>query len=283
MTQLLGRKLSVFIGAYSENEERVYTEDFNIDFTVKKTIDGKTPDTLTCSLYNVDRQNIWNYLFLDDAYIRLEGGYKELYGTLFQGDITNATQYTEGVNLITEIDAGDGDQAINEVDINKAFAPEINIKSVLDDILNAITKNSNIIVDGFAKGEIAGIPGKLDFGDILNGKAINYMHDYLKAANKSFAVVNNVLKIFEDSYQDQIIKLTSESGLVGSPREKRVEKTSKAKGKEITQGIDFKCLLMPGLNPGQRININDNEYTIQEISYTGNSRTGSYEASGFAI
>ena len=75
--------------------------------------------------------------------------------------------------------------------------------------------------------------------------------------------------------------------MIDSPRRKRIEKTSKSNGKEIVEGVDFRSLLFPGLIPGQKINIQsaniDNEFVIQEITYTGSSRGGSFEAQGFAI
>jgi len=283
MVQLLGRKLTVSIGARSADTEISYNEDFQITFTIKRSIDGKTPDTLNCSLFNVDFDNIWEYLFLDDAYIRIQGGYEGVFGTIFEGDITNATQHIDGVNLVTEITAGDGEVAIEETNINKSYSPDINVSDVIDDLINTIVKNGEIVKDGFVNGQISSIPGKLQFGDLLNGKASNYLSDYLNEAGKQFVIADSTLRVFENSFEEQVISLTTDTGLIDSPREKRVEKTSKAKGKQIVNGVDFRCLIIPGLLPGQKISIQDNEYIIQDITLNGTSRDGSWEAAGFAL
>lgn len=148
MTQLFGRKIQVTFGTRSGTDTVIYYEDFNIDFNISRTIDGKTADSCNLKIHNINPGNIAEYTNAPDPFLRIAAGYEGNFGTIFDGDIIFTNTYMNGVDRITSIDAGDGDKAIDEVTINKSFAAEIKISDVIKDLVDTMKKNGKVIVDG---------------------------------------------------------------------------------------------------------------------------------------
>ena len=283
---LFKRRCDVTIGTRSGSDQKVYSEQFKIDFSVTRTIDGRTPDTCTCTIYNADESLFINFLELEDAFIRIEAGYGENFGTIFDGDVVFAYQNYKGPDRVTVIEAKDGEKAINDATLVKSYAPKVSIKDIVNDLVGTLKTVGKVTVSSIASGNIKNLTKKLDFGVIMKGNSTKQLENLLAKSGYQFNIANNTLYIHQGSVQEFVINLTLKTGLIGSPRTKQVD-LLKGKKKQIVTGVEFEALLQPRLIPSQEVTIEsdliDGLYKIRDISYTGSTRGGSWKASGFAI
>ena len=288
MSELLfKRKCTVTIGSRSESEQKIYDEKFLIDFQVNRNIEGKTPDTATIKLYNVDDSLFLNFLQLQDAFVRIEAGYNNLFGTVFDGDIVWSYETIERSDKVTIIEAKDGERALNEARLTKSYAPKVSLKDIANDLIDTMKNTGSMLVSSITTGNIKNaFTDKIDFGKVINGNSARQLTEIVSRAGFQYNIVNNTLYIHQGTTNEFIINLTFDTGLIGSPKKKQIQRIVNNR-KIRTEGVEFEALLQPGLIPSQEVLIRsrfiDGFFTIQDVTYTGSTRGASWKASGFAI
>jgi hypothetical protein len=111
------RQANLIIGA---NGQGVEVSDLRISFRIVKTV---TPEP------NMATIKVYNFSVANEAYIKsisssegtdviLNAGYDGATRIVFQGSIKNAYRYREHTNIITEIEAGDGDKDLRNSYMN---------------------------------------------------------------------------------------------------------------------------------------------------------------------
>lgn len=288
MSRFFGKKCNLTIGSKSQTFERIFNEEFKINFSVRKNIDAKSVDSANITLFNT-ADSLYNSLIsVDDAYVRIEAGYPGNFGVVYEGDIMTVNLDPTSVDKKLMITAGDGDKAINQTRLTKNYNLDINLKTIAKDLVDAMKTTGGIIVSGVANSLLLKLKGKAKAGKNISGPASINLEKILQKAGLKYIVSNNELFIYaDDTAIDSVnILLTPETGLLGSPSIKRTEKGRKGK-KTIVEGVNFKSFIQPGLIPGRSIEINsryiNGQYIVQDTTITGDTYGGEWSIQGFAV
>lgn len=274
---LFGRKLQLAIGSKSQQIEKIYDEQMNINFTVKRTIDGKTPDTATITIYNANESLYEQYISNNDMYARIECGYMSEFGTLFVGDVLDVDYGFQGADKTLVLECGDGAKAIELTEINKGYAPNISVGQIVGDVVDSMADLWQTVKSSVTKESIAELKSKkLSFGSLLKGKSSNILDKYLKGEGYNWNIANDTINIFKENFNEQQYKISPETGLIGSPKKGSVQQTGTNKGNINIPSVDFTCFIIPAIVCGNTIEIEsryiNGTYTIQEMIINGQTR-----------
>ena len=160
------REATVIIGTAGSG--LAVTDALRVKFEVTKTI-GRTPNTALIQIYNLTPANEAKIKGEFDEVI-LNAGYADSSLLVFAGSIRHTSQYREGNDHITEIDAGDGDFDLRNTIINTTLRAGTSTSQELDHLISkfANTKKGHVVVNdkNRIRGKvISGLPGPLPRSD----------------------------------------------------------------------------------------------------------------------
>jgi len=250
-------------------------------FNVNKT-ENKDPNTGKVSIYNL-AQDTRNIIKDVGRNVTIFAGYTDENGEelLFSGDITNITHSIKRPDVITEIEASDGKEAVDKAKIAISQNEKTNARNILQKILGEFDIGNNLNQISFADKIYQS-------GFAFAGLAKDALTKVTKFLNLSWSVQNNEINIvpFDGNNQTGIIFLTSKSGLLGSPeRLSGKSRKAKDKSKEDKPGWKFTTLLFPSINPLGRIAVQSveikdiTEFIVYTISHSGDTHTKEWTSS----
>lgn len=217
-----------------------------ISFEVTKTAQS-APNIGTIKLYNL--------LPVHEARIQQEyvdiflyAGYGGVMRELFQGNVKHVYRYRDnGVDRVTEIEAGDGDADYRTAVVNVSISAGATPAQVVSTIAAALNSTEIGHVD------IGGTP--LLRGKVLSGSAKDLLDDFAKEQGAQWSIQGGRLQLvkMDAVLPGQAILVTASTGLLTSP-----EISSK--------GINFKCLLNPLLAVGGVVKLDNNTVKAQRES-----------------
>lgn len=252
-------------------------EDLRITFDIQKTV-KKTPNTGSIKVWNLKKETR-SELEKEDTKVILHAGYKEDAGPLliFSGGVTHAWSKIEGPDIITEFELGDGTQEMRDTTISVGYAGKVKSKTVLADVAKKmglpLTMPSNIPEREWAHG--------LSY----YGHATGLLNKVVQGTGLEWSVQNGNLQVLEKGMVTtrQGIELAVDSGLIHSPERIKKAKTSTKKAKKDKpdyEGWNIKTLLMPTINPGDRVKLTSRFVTgvfrVHEIKHNGDSHSGDW-------
>ena len=235
-------------------------DGLKISFEVEKTNESN-PNTANINAYNLSAQTR-SLLESTGTRIILEAGYKKTVAVIFKGNVTKVKHNIEGVDTITEIEGGDGDNAFRNMRIDRGFPPGATTKSVIDAIANEMKLPVGAKITQSLKKIYAN-------GLTLSGYCRDQLDDICETNDLEWSIQDESLQIVPKTgfVQDTMILINSKTGMVGSP-----SKTDK--------GIEFKSLLQPRLNPGRRVKIESRMingiFKLRKVEHKGDSRDGEF-------
>lgn len=250
-------------------------EGLRINFNIEKTNEG-SPNRATIKVYNLSDKTRSTFEE-GGARIIVSAGYRDTFGVIFSGNITKAKQkksgksvvteggvkkMIEGVDVITEIDAGDGDNAYRNSVWHKGYPPGTTVRQVIDDLVNSF---------GLPKAiDESAIPDKqYANGFATEGYVRNVLNDICKTNDLEWSIQNEVLQIVSKKISTTFgaVLLTPETGLVGSPT-------------KTGDGVEFDSLLQPGLMPGRNVKLESRYikglFKVRKVTHTGDSHDGDF-------
>lgn len=251
--------------------------DLHITFDIQKTA-KKNPNTNHIKIWNLKKETRAEFEKPDTRCL-LYAGYKDEGGPilLFSGGVTYAWSHFEGPDIITEFELGDGTQEMRDTTISVGYAKGIKSTQVINDVSSKmglpLTIPSNAVERIWQNG--------LSYF----GSATGLLDKTTKATGLEWSVQNGNLQIIEQGMVTtrQGIVLALDSGLIYSPERERKSKTGtkkKASAKQEFDGWKVKSLLMPMVNPGDRVMLNSRfvqgVFRVQEIKHTGDSHGGDW-------
>lgn len=252
-----------------------FNESFKIVFNIDRVADGTRPDSLNLTIYNVDFDNYRTFKYdpLVNVKVLVKAGYKEQYGLIYKGDVTNIEYVKEGTENMLRITAGDGAVAL-KTPVAKTYS-NAQASTIAEDIIKEM-KASGLEI---AKGAIDAIKAKLT-GEKETGKTIikesakKALNKVLKKNGLDYGVVNNELHVV-DSIKRKIpdfgVKLSGLNGLIGYPNKKRDQQTDGT----FKEFITFNCLLNPDIIPGREVEIDSKyitgKFIVQDMRINGDT------------
>jgi len=241
--------------------------DLKIEFQVEKTVSGE-PNEATLKVTNLNDSSR-NTINEELAEITLEAGYERdgSRGVVFTGFVRDVTHERIGVDIITTIEAGDGDKAARKSYISKTFTRGTSILDVIK----------------FVQGEMEDV----DLGEIILPEGVadltrplSFMAPPQRCLNELgrtygfyWSVQNGALEVIPgDGFLSDVVDITPTTGMIGVP--------------SITDsGIIVQTLLNPQIRPGRKVNIQsettsragqDGEYRVSSAAYFGDNRDGDF-------
>lgn len=195
----------------------------------------------------------------------IEAGYMGSREVIFTGNITYATSKKESTDWVTNIECGDGETKFRENRINKAFGPGTTVAQVALECSVALDVGPGNIGEKLGTGIFRDGYGVFSQGYVASGASQEVLDDLLSSAGFTWSIQDGNLQILapEDTTFEEIVVLSKEFGLVGSPE---------VGDKGI---VTAKSLLQGKIRPGRRIIIQSEmvsgTFKIDKVSHYGDT------------
>jgi hypothetical protein len=249
--------------------------NLKIQFEIEKTA-KKNPNTNKIRVWNL-RKETRAQLEKPDTRCLLYAGYAEEAGPLliFQGGVTYAWTKFDGPDVVTEFEVGDGTQEIRDSMVSMGYGKGVKSGQILKDVSEKMGLPLTLPSNAPERSWINGLS--------YFGSARTLLDKVTKATNLEWSVQNGNLQVLEKGMVTtrQGVEIALDSGMVGYPereREAKAETTSKKKSgaaQKQWDGWKVKTLLMPQLNPGDRVHLKsravDGVFRIEELKHTGDN------------
>lgn len=242
----------------NENTTLEIRNPLTVEFSCKRNIFASA-NTGNFKIYNLSkktRQSIYKEKvdFLTIRGIEFRAGYDTDAPIIFIGNIQSCFSYRNGTNIITEIEAYDGGNAI----MNSFSSFNIEKDTPNGEIVQRLVNDLN----GVKGSNIGNISGSIKRGKALLGNTALLLS---KETGDKFFIDNEVANVLNDDevLEGNIPVITAESGLLESPRRSEIQ-------------IVFKILFEPALIIGQIVElksiVNDEfngQYKVEGLEHTG--------------
>lgn len=268
---LFNRVASVTIGQVGE--ESLKLSGLRISFNIVKTED-KDPNSAEVEIYNLS-EDTRNKIRDTGKFILINAGYINGAGEeiIFAGDISFVSHEVRRPEIITKIEAQDGKKKLDSTVFETSNDSGVSARTILERILESFDLSSNIRNISISDKNYAN--GFSFIG--LSKDALTRVTEFL---NLSWSIQNNevILVPFDKSDNTRVVSLNPQTGLVGSP-ERLKGSTRKAKklSEEDKPGWRFTSLLLPRVNPLNRISVSSREipsnsiFTVFSVNHTGDT------------
>lgn len=299
--QQLGRSAIIQIGKL--NESGLQISGLRVHFTVKKT---STTDynTAKLAIYNLNPNNRNRIRISGDELLKnslgeqysndlliIKAGYTENECVVFMGNITLTNTQINRPDVITNVEASDGINGMNDLKYTQSYSAGVSAKKVLQDIVSK---------SAFAKNAINwnSLPDKrYPQGFTFHGFASVALSSVCNFIGLEWSIQNSELKFIPEGGNDgiRVASINSSNGMIGSPEEladisnsyytkadKRLNSQTvmtvngAQKKKRILGGLKVKTLLRPEINPGNVVEIESQEikrslYRVVEVLHEGDT------------
>ncbi len=280
--RLFNRKAELIVGKPGEKGRLI--KDLRMSFTILKT-DSKETNPAKIEIYNLNRDT--RGIFEEEgSRVQLSVGYEgqDTLNTIFIGDILSfSPEYTGTDNIFTVI-CKDGYVALDQAKFTLGFDEGSTSRQILNSIITKLKSEFNL---ASATGE--NIPNlKYENGFSYVGKAQGILDKILSRVNHDWIIDNNNLIISPTGSTNETTfaqLLSKDTGMLGQPRRVKQQPVKSKGGRGKTfDGWVVRSLIIPGLNPKQRIVVNsekedliNREFLIKTSKYTGDTRGNAWE------
>lgn len=220
-------------------------QTLKVTLEISKTVDPD-PNYAILKIYNLNQSNeekIKNEF--DDVIVN--AGYKDSVRLIFRGNIKHVYRYREGNDLITEIEAGDGDKDFRNAIMNETLAAGTSNAQLVD---RAVKSFSTTV-----KGEIQAVQRQRLRGKVISGNTRDILTDIANESSANWSIQDGQLQIVkvDGVLPDEAIVVNADTGMLGTP--------------EINdKGIAVKALLNPQFRVNGVIKLDNNGIKAKRIS-----------------
>jgi hypothetical protein len=279
--KLFDRVYRLLVGKKGDSKGLEITE-LRIQFEIEKTA-KKNPNKSSIKIYNLTRATR-EMLEKPDTRCVLYAGYKNGDGALllFQGAVTFAWSKYDLPDIVTEFELGDGAPEIRDTTISVGYDKGIKSTQVLNDVAKKMGTPLTLPSDAPTRVWANGLSH--------HGSARSLLDKVTKGTGLEWSIQNGNLQVIKSGMVTtrQGIVLSADSGLIGSPERERKSKDGTAevtdtstkkvdvkKAQKHYDGWSVKTLLLPQLNPGDRVKLEARDvngiFRIQELKHRGDS------------
>lgn len=268
MSRLFNRDLILNAGGLEirarDPETRLATPTLRVAFQVTRS-GKKDPNTADVSIYNLSKESR-SALQEKNIVTTISAGYAENVSQIFIGELQRATSVRDGADWITSFQSGDGVKAYKQARISKSFAGPVAVTDVLEAAVNALGVGLGNLREKLSEGGLREALTEFTNGFVAKGKAEQTVEKIAKALGYTFSIQDGQARFLgptDTVNTDQVILLTSTSGLIGSPEpgEDGIVKT--------------RSLLQPDLLPGRRVKVEalevDGFFRIEKSVFVGDT------------
>lgn len=257
MNKLFDRRCVLLVGEYDQLRDvtgefpdqfvlklptALRIEGLRVTFKLSKDLQP-TPNTAEMTIYNLSETSR-SHLQGKGQRVVLLAGYEGDESQIFSGDVRRVVTMRQGPDIVTKIDAGDGERAIAFARVSESYAPGTPIKDV---VIGTIKKIASDPAGAIQKA--AQVVGEFASGYAQFGKASTELTRLLAPQGLSWSIQDGRIEILGDgeAVAESAPLLSPSTGLVGSPSVGTPEKKG---GPSV---MKCRSLLLPRLRPGQRV------------------------------
>ena len=206
-----------------------------VSFEIEKTNESN-PNAAQIHVYNLSEATR-ALLEAKNTRVVLEAGYKDTVAAIFMGNVTKAIHEPTGPDLVTKIEAGDGDNKFRNARIERGFPAGVKTREVFQQHSKDLGLPLSSSLEVIPNTQYAN-------GLTLSGLVRDQLDDLSQKNDLEWSIQDETLQITPSGRAtlDEVVLISPATGLVGSP-----SKTKK--------GVEFTSLLMPKLRPGRRVKL----------------------------
>src|SRR5690606_17359770 len=134
-------------------------------FTVERSLKPQ-PNAAEVRVWNLSPTNRQTLEQLDGVPVKLEAGYGDTLSTLYLGELRRARTHREGVDLVTVISSGDGEDKLRKARVNVSLAKNSTTQDVLRKLVQALGVAPGNSAQAIQRLRLAGI------GDLFSGGTV---------------------------------------------------------------------------------------------------------------
>lgn len=221
----------------------------HIKFNVKRS-DTQTPNIADIRVFNLSEATAVK-IRKEFSRIILQGGYKDNFGVIFEGNIKQVILGRENsTDTFVDITAGDGDLSYNFAIVSTTLAAGSRHQDHIAAAAGAMNSGGTTL--GYV-GDLP--PTKLPRAKVMHGMSRDYLKQSADNTSQTWSIQNGKIQFIPlKSYlPGTAIVLTSKTGLIGTPL-------------QTTYGVNMKCLLNPKIKVGGRIKIDNRIVALLKIN-----------------
>ena len=244
-------------------ENALVLENLRLKFQIVRT-NKKEPNKAQISVFNLSRESRAR-VEEKGAVVILEAGHERQSGVIFVGDLIYTLHDYGTVEWETQIEAADGIRAYQHSRVNKSYKGPVSFKQVAKDTAKAL------LGGGGLQKATESITGTAPNGYVAHGPASKELDRLMKAARLEWSIQDGKLQILKpgEGTQEQVIVLSSESGMIGTPE---VGSPGK-KGQPAI--LKVRSLLNSNFRPGRFVEIRSRDhrgqFLILKTTHTGDT------------
>ncbi|WP_281659634.1 phage protein [Microvirgula aerodenitrificans] len=254
------RKISLRVG---NDEKAIDLSQLRVRFNVRRG-DIATPNTASVRVYNVSDKTARSIQNSGEFNrVRLEAGYEDSFGVIFDGTITQVRIGRESqTDTYVDLSVADGDSAYNFAIINKSLAAGSTADEQVDALASAMEPHG--VTQGY-RPELS--QNKLPRGKVMFGGARDYLSTIMRDQEAKWSIQDGKMTIipFDNFIPSEAIEVTSSTGMIGLPE-------------STIGGLNLSVLINPRIRIGTLVHLNNS--SIQQYEYSsgvkqsaGNSKT----------
>jgi hypothetical protein len=247
VSDLFNRDIAVTVGTLriaarvQEGDALVAKPTLRVAFSIEKSL-NRDPNKAEITIYNLNEEHRKGLQKKLPCII--EAGYVGTMEKLFSGDVSYASHNRETTNWVSKLQSQDGGVQYTSARMSKSFGPGTQMSALLNQAASALGVGPGNASQAFG-GALRGGLTQFTKGVSVSGRVSDVLDKYVSTAGLEWSIQDGQLQVLQPkgTTQQQVISLTPDSGLIGSPElgEKGIVKA--------------KSLLMGGLLPGRKVHI----------------------------
>jgi hypothetical protein len=239
MPQLFDRRWTLSAGlpgeaglSWGTDVEPAPQIEFDVELTSKRSL-----NKAVIKLYNLSDRSV-GHLERPGTVVTLSAGYPDLIAQIFSGSIAErgvVTSWT-GSDRITQIEAGEGELELQQTRIGSSFAGKVAARTILEGIATQLN------VGLFEPDAIPAL--EYQSGWTFSGLARSALDAIARDLRVEWSIQAGQLMLIEPGATtgETAYLISPASGMIGKP-------------KRTKQGIEIQSLLLPGLRPSRRVDV----------------------------
>ena len=262
----------------------------DVEFTIKRTLKAKSPNHGDLKIWNLSAASLAalgmpaqkttvtsappsgsgaSATPVSVIPVQIDAGYVGHTSTIFAGFMRSAQSVTDGPDVVTELNTGDGDVALELQRISKGFQAGSTPSQVVGALLDAM---------GIGQGNLAAVASVFAEwsaflgGTVIKGNPACLLADICASVGVEFSIQNGTAQFLPigKPLAGPAYLLSSGTGLVGTPTV------------DTTGLCSFTSFILPGLLPGAPVQIQSvfvsGLFRIVSVEFTGNTRGNEWYA-----
>lgn len=238
----------------------------DIRFAVSKSLD-REPNTAEIGIFNLSQSSRQSVEETEDQQVELLAGYEIEDGAsvIFSGDLRKASSTRDGPDIITQIEAGDGERSYRRSRINRSFGADTSLRSVVEGVGESMGLGTGNLSELAGDADFEGLGRTFSEGVVVSGSSREELSGLLDSAGIEWSVQDGNLQLLSRgaALAATAIRLSPQTGLIGSPS-------------IDSEGLmRARALLIPDVAPGRKVEIVSDFvsgfYRVTKATYTGDT------------